>query len=127
MAKIYKAPKGFKPPDMRKYTGDLKRPGSIDKYFKDCEAYVDRLKQTIKESYGSVCPEAGEEIRFLVGDGYARYVVARLKPVELIWVDVGDRWHFEYVHRLTAADIRKQIKSERALNKLFSEPMPLRY
>jgi len=117
MGKIFNPPKGYTPPDIGPYA----KRNRIDQYFKDCEKYVDRLKATFKKAYGSVCPEAGEEIQFPVGDGYARYIVARLKPVELVWVNVGDAWHYQYVHRLTAADIREELRSEKAMRKLFSD------
>jgi len=117
MAKIFNPPKGYTPPDIGPYA----KKGTIDQYLKDCEKYVDRLKAAIKESHSSVCPEAGEEVRFPVGDGYARYIVANLKPVELVWIDVGDKWHFQYVHRLTAADIREELRSEKAMRKLFED------
>jgi len=117
MGTIYNAPKGFNPPDISDYT----KASNFNKYFEDCEKYVDRLKKTIKENYGDQCPEAGEEIRFPEGDGYARYVIARLKPVELIHLSIGDAWHNRYIHRLTASDIRAELKKDKAIRKLFSD------
>lgn len=61
--------------------------------------------------------EAGKEIRFPVGDGYARYIVAKLKPVVLI--HIGDAWHFEYANHLTASDVRKEIKKVEGLRAIF--------
>lgn len=117
MGAIFNPPKGYTPPDIGPYI----KKHTIDQYFRDCEKYVDRIKTALKKAYGSTCPEAGEEIRFPVGDGYARYIIARLRPVELVWVDVGDKWHYEYVHRLTAADIRRELQSEKSLRKLFAD------
>lgn len=111
MAKIFSPPEGFDPPQLNT--------DNIRGYFDECEEFVESLKKAIKESYGPQCPEAGKEIRFPVGDGYARYIVARLKPVELIHVPVGDCWHFEYVNRLTASDVRKEIKKVEGLRALF--------
>jgi hypothetical protein len=119
MGKIFLPPKGFKSPDIRKYTSTLKK-SSINEYFKDCEKYVDKIKKTVRDSFRAECPEAGEEIRFPEGEGYARYIIARLKPVELIWIDVGDQWQYRYAHRLTATDIRKELKNNKALRAMFS-------
>jgi len=118
MAKIYLAPKNLTPPDIKDYS--LIDKAGINNYYEACKNYVDILKKTIKTSYSSVCPEAGEEIRFPVADGYACYVVVRLKPVELIHIDTGDGWHFQYANRLTASDIRKEIKKIKNIRKLFS-------
>ena len=114
MGTIYKAPKGFIAPDIRKYQNNF------NKYWKDCEKYVSGIKKAIKKGYGQTCPEAGEEVTFPVADGKARYIVATLRPVRLIHVDTGDAWHYQYIHRLTATDIRKEIKNQKAFNKLFS-------
>lgn len=115
MNKIFKAPKGFNAPNISKYQNNF------NQYWKDCEKYVGSIKKALKDNYRSTCKEAGEEITFPVGDGKARYIVATLKPVQLIHVDTGDAWHYQYIHRLTAADIRNEIKSQKAFNKLFSK------
>lgn len=58
---------------------------------------------------------AGEVYRWPIGDGYASYVIFRLKPLELIWLETGDRWSVPDVvaRGLTATDVRKQIDAER--------------
>lgn len=114
MGKIYSPPEGFQAPDFSAY------PGNYDEYHKACEDYKKSLKKVLRDSYKDQCPEAGKEIRFQVADGYARYIVCRLKPVELVHIDTDDNYHFEYAHRLTAKDIREQIRKEEALNRLFS-------
>ena len=62
---------------------------------------------------------AGKEVRFPVADGYARYMVLSLRPVELIHLDIEDGWNFQYVERLTAADIKEKLRSQKGLKKLF--------
>lgn len=59
---------------------------------------------------------AGEIFRWPMGDGNARYVVFRLKPLELIELPTGDAWRIPDVvaRGLTAADVRKQIDFERS-------------
>ena len=119
MAKIFDPPEGFNPPDIRSYVGSRSYKDNINDYFKACENYVKSIKKFARDAHRDVCPEAGEEIRFPVGDGYAQYIVARLKPVELIHVDSGDDWHFQYAHRLTASDVREEIRHNKAMNNLF--------
>ena len=116
MAQIFRPPKEFDLPKMETYV--KKRGFNYDQYEKDCEAIIARLKQALKDS--QTCPEAGEEIRFQVGDGYARYLVVSLKPVHLVHLDVGDAYQMQYANRLTASDVRAQIKRQKALDELFS-------
>lgn len=116
MAKIFLAPKELKSPKIKDYI----KANNISQYLKDCKEHLDRLCKALHESYKDVCPEAGKVIKFPEGDGYAVYVVARLKPVELVWVDMGDAWQFKYAHRLTASDVREEIRRDESLRKLFS-------
>jgi hypothetical protein len=115
MAKIFLAPKGIDPPKIESYI----KTNSINEYFKACDEYVKQLSRALKLIYGHVCKEAGETISFPVADGRAIYVVARLKPVELVWVESGDAWQFQYAHRLTATDVREEIRKTRSLKALF--------
>jgi hypothetical protein len=111
MGKIYSAPKEFKKPDYPSFQ-------DFDKYQAACNKYIADIKAWAKQANPS-CPESGKEITFPVADGRARYIVVSLKPVTLIHDDTMDAWHYQYVHRLTAADIRKEIKRQEGLNKLF--------
>jgi len=115
MGKIYNAPKEFKKPDYAKYQ-------NFDNYFKACEKYIEDIKAWAKQANPN-CPESGKEITFPVGDGQARYIVVSLKPVILVHDDTGDAWHYQYAHRLTAADVRKEVKNLEGLNKLFGTRM----
>jgi len=87
-------------------------------YEKRAEAYVQKIKDYAKQN--SKCPEAGKELYFSVADGRACYIVLSLKPVELVHLDINDGYQFQYVNRLTAADVRNEIKRGEALTKLFS-------
>lgn len=110
MAKIFSPPEGFTPPEIR---GGQ----NIRKYIKDCEAYIERVQAWARE-HGD-CPEAGELVAFPVADGKALYVVMSLKPVKLIHVDTNDAYHFQYAHRLTAKDVREEVRRSRALSGIF--------
>ena len=113
MGTIYSRIPKLDPPDLKDYT-TLKQNTikSYDQYKKDCEEYVEKVKAFCKTTYGKTCKEAGKEIQFPVGDGAARYIIATLKPVKLIHLDIGDQWEFPYVHRLTASDLRNRITKE---------------
>jgi len=111
MGTIYQPPVGIDPPEF--ISGE-----PYETYNKRCEEFVGRVKEFCKTT--SRCPEAGQEVDFPVGDGCARYIIHSLKPVKLIHLAVGDNWHYEYIHRLTAADLRKHIRNEEGLMKLFS-------
>lgn len=118
MARIFSPPKGFEPPEF-KHPEDGNYKDAVRRYHECCNKYVEAIKRSMRDSYRDVCPEAGKEIRFQVADGYAVYVVAGLKPVELVHVDVEDAYQFPYVHRLTASDIKKEIKKIEDIKKLF--------
>lgn len=110
MGKVYAPPDGFTPPAFGQ---------NVQEYSKKCDEYVEKLKKWAKEN--GTCPEAGKEIRFQVADGYACYIVVSLKPVALIHVDTLDAYQYQYAHRLTAKDVREEVRKLEAINKLFSK------
>ncbi len=65
--------------------------------------------------------EAGKVVRFPYADGYAQYVILSMSPLKLIHVATGDAWDYPYVNRLTAADLRKEIKRDEAMAALFAK------
>jgi hypothetical protein len=85
---------------------------SVNEQFEEYEKHVEAFVKSVvewakKNGSGALC---GEEIRFGVGDGYARYIVLSLRPVKLIHLPVGDRWQFQYAHLLRAQDIREEVR-----------------
>jgi hypothetical protein len=52
---------------------------------------------------------SGEIVEFQYADGYAKYMVASMKPLELIHLNVDDAWELPHVNRLTAQDIQKNL------------------
>jgi hypothetical protein len=113
MGKIYTAPKEFKKPVYPAYQ-------DFNKYQAACDKYINDIKVWAK-SQNPTCPESGKEITFPVGDGRARYIVVSLKPVILVHDDTCDSWHYQYANRLTAADVRKEVKNLEGINKLFGK------
>jgi hypothetical protein len=107
MAKIYAAPPTIKEPDF-----------NSDSYQKDTESYIQEIKDFCK-TRNPTGEYVGEEIHFQVADGHAVYVVASLKPVELVHAQFGDGWEFQYAKNLTKNDVIAQIKRLAGLKKLF--------
>mgnify|MGYP003423842355 CR=1 FL=1 len=110
MGKIYSAPKEVKVPDF-----DF---SDIAKYRTDCDQYLKDLKAFVLTIRNG--KNVGEIVQFPVADGYAQYMVAGMRPLELIHIPLWDGYSFQYVDRLTAKDIQQQIDSQKALTKLFS-------
>jgi hypothetical protein len=112
MGRIFASPEGIDKPQFK--------PGQDWKEFDKLEAdYEAKIVAWAKE-HGKG-PEAGEKVRFPVADGYAVYVIVSLKPIVLIHIDTGDAWQYQYVNRLTASDLRKQIAGAKAMRELFSK------
>lgn len=109
MGQIYKAPEEFKIPEIDT--------DNIEGYWEACKKYQADIQAWARKNGSG--PEAGEVVQFPVGDGAAVYVVFSLKPVKLIHIATGDAWDFPYVHRLTASDIRENIRQHKAMAKLF--------
>jgi hypothetical protein len=111
MAKIYSAPKevGAAP--------EITHPFDFEAYEKATQKHIADVVKYAKDNGSSEL--AGEIVRFPVGDGYAQYVVFSLKPVQLIHLAVHDRWHFQYANRLTATDIRKEVRYMKGMAELF--------
>jgi hypothetical protein len=107
MGKVYNAPKEVgNPPKF-----------NIDTYLKDEEVWLRKLQNWAKKNGSGTY--AGELVSFPYADGYAMYVVVALKPVSLIHVPLGDAWHYPYITRLTAADLKAAINRSKAMKKLF--------
>lgn len=116
MARIFNPPKSLKEPSLSF--------DKINSYKEECEKYMQDLK-TILLNNAKVkqkpTTNVGEVIQFPAADGYAQYMVASMKPLELVHIPLGDAWHFQYVNRLTAKDVQEKINQQQAINRLFSK------
>jgi hypothetical protein len=116
MAKIFSPPKSLKEPNLSFE--------NIPQYKSECEKYMQDLKEILlKNAHVKQKPTTniGEVIQFPVADGYAQYMVASMKPLELVHIPLSDAWHFQYANRLTAKDVQEEIDQQKAINKLFSK------
>lgn len=82
-----------------------------------CRTYISKLPIN-----GRDAPLVGKLVRFQIADGYAEYMVASQKPLQLIYLDIGDGYQIPNPHMrgLNVADIRELVEREEALTKMFS-------
>lgn len=106
------------------YSVDVKVP-ELD--FKDRQTMLDKDEQYEKDveakirELGYNTPFTGKMIRFGVADGYAVYMIASIKPLVLIHLEYGDAWNFQYVHLLTATEVKKKVEQQEEMSKLFAK------
>jgi len=109
MATIYSPPKSIAIPEL-----NFKE---VDKYRKECENYINELRELVKRRNNN--KYVGEILRFPVADSYAEYMVASLKPVELIHIPLWDSWEFNYAHLMTAKKIKEDLERQKKLAEIF--------
>lgn len=117
MATIYLAPKGFEAPRLTIEDYRERRYEAIS------EAYVARLAAEARKGQPHADPLIGRVVRFPIADGYAEYIVWRLRPLQLVKVELGDAWDIPnaYARGLRVSDIRAQVEAEDRLRAYFKE------
>ena len=116
MAKIFNPPACIETPKISF--------SDIQGYRDACKKFEADLKQWCVDratKAGITDENIGEVIKFPVADGYAEYMVACLKPVQLIHMPLWDAWDFQYANRLTKKDIVENIQQQNNLKKLFAD------
>jgi len=108
---VYSSPKEVKVPKL-----DFK---DIPKYEKECDQYLVDLKEWCNNRNPS--ENVGEIISFAVADGSAQYMVAALKPIQLIHIEIWDAYSYPDVSKYKAKDILLKIQQQKNLVKLFSK------
>jgi hypothetical protein len=109
-AKIYSAPESIKPPSFSL---------DIEEYQEKCEQYKKDLRKFVLDR--KTGKNVGEIVQFPVADGYAEYMIASMRPLELIHLETNDAWEFQYIHLLTAKEINEKISFEKSLRKHLSK------
>lgn len=108
MAKVFLLPDGFEAPEF-----DWQ---NIEKYQKDCAEHTAKLKEwCLNRNSEQEC--VGEVIRFPVADGYAEYMVAAIKPVQLLHLPYMDAYQSETAPLMTATAIKEKVRQTKALEK----------
>lgn len=99
----------------------------VPKYKLDIEDYTQAVIKFCKDRYAKAGQSdklndecVGEVISFPVADGTADYVVACVKPVELVHLQTWDCYAFQYAKNLKTKDIVEKVRQHKALEKLFA-------
>lgn len=108
MAKVYTLPEGFEAPEFNWE--------DIDKYNKDCAEHTQRIKQWCVDRNPNQS-NVGAIIKFPAADGYAEYMVAGVKPVQLIHLPYWDGWQSETAELMTAKAIQDKVDQQARLDK----------
>jgi hypothetical protein len=111
MAKVFILPDGFEAPEFNWE--------DIEQYKKDCAEHTQRIKQWCVERNPNQV-NVGVIIKFPVADGYAEYMVAATKPVQLIHLPYWDAWQSETAELMTANAIQQKVDQQVAMEKLFA-------
>lgn len=84
------------------------------------EAAVEAAKAEVRASADG--PLVGEELTWPVGDGRARYLIARQSPLTLIHLAVGDAWQVEYalIRGTRLRDAQNQFAARKRFSALFA-------
>ena len=88
------------------------------KYNKDNDDYIAKVKKFLLSQKSG--KNIGEILNFPVADGSAQYMVASMRPLQLVHLELGDAYHFQYDYLLTAKEVNQKLESQRAMDKLFS-------
>lgn len=117
MARIYAPPAGFEPPE---FDPSL----TFEEEDQREREYLGRLATAIRGATSSKDPAIGKEVSWCHGDGHARYMVNSVRPLSLIHLALGDGWRLPAAHErgLSLADVRHQIKGERAWMSVVDQP-----
>lgn len=111
--KVFSAPEHIKEPVI-----DFSNYDSV-KHQQAEEKYLNELKEFCTSQWKG--KYVGKVAKFPVADGYALYMVCSESPMELIHLQLGDAWDFQYIESLGIKEIKENIDSQERLNKLFSK------
>ncbi len=84
------------------------------------KAFIEELKKWAIER-NPTQEHVGEVIKFPMADGYAQYLVAATKPVQLIHLPLGDAWDSPYANKTTKVDIERQVNANKRMAELFAK------
>lgn len=93
-----------------------------DEWLANENSEIEKIAKRAKRLSKSKDPIIGKEIKFPIADGYARYIVADVKPLLLIHLGIGDAYRIPVAHArgLNLADVRNHIEADKKLSAMFS-------
>ena len=114
MAKVYKAPVEIALPE---FTTDR------EKWIAGEEKYLADVRRYCKENSPSRSDLVGREISHYAPHGSARYMVFNTSPLQLFHLELGDGYSVGPIWErgLRVSDIRRMIKCDRELKRLFEK------
>lgn len=113
MAKVFRAPEDLEPPSFAHYIKQGKDlTAGLDALHEAESEYLEALAQRCQRHGKS--PLLGKEVRWQRADGYARYMVWRTRPLELIWLQLGDAWSVEeeLIRGLRVSDVQRIVSTQ---------------
>ena len=111
-ARVYSPPTNISVPELNF--------SNVQEYQRESGEYLQKLKDHLvaRNPNGK---NVGEIIKFPVADGYAEYMVASMKPLELVHIPLWDAWEYRHVERLTVQDVTEQIEHNATIASLFQD------
>ena len=75
--------------------------------------YVERIAEMARGN--GEHPLLGEIYRVPIADGYAQYIVWQTKPLQLVWLQIGDAWQMSAAEArgTLLSDIERYVSAER--------------
>ena len=87
----------------------------------DEQRYIKEVETFVKNYHPDGGEHIGKMIDFPVADSKAVYMIASMKPLQLVHLQIGDCWQYQYDHRLKKADVELKLKQKENLDKMFEE------
>jgi hypothetical protein len=113
MATIYSIPDSVKAPKL-----DF---NDIDAWQEDEKRFINEMVAFVKDYHPEGGEHVGKTIKFPAADSYAVYMVASMKPLQLVHLPVGDAWQYPMAHRLKRKDVELMIQQQESLDKMVEE------
>ena len=113
---IFNSPKHIEKPQFTVVNNDYT--GALDKLREDEEKFLTELRTFLRKRNGG--KYVGKVVKFQVADGYAKYMVASVRPLELVNIPFDDEYQFQYIYNMKWSDIKARIKYEETLEKIYT-------
>lgn len=113
MATVYAAPEEI--------TWEMPKEWGRDVLGKSLNEYEEKVRAWIKENTACKDPIVGEIVKTGVADGYACYMVASTKPLQLIHMEYLDAWHADrvWLRGLRLSDVRAMVERDKNFASIF--------